>query len=102
MAGYEGKIDDLEKWASRSWKEYPDYKVMLTEYGADGNIDQGIDTLANPKSIDPVNGQFSPETIRPRNSYSAVGNHTKTSIPAGFLFLEHVWVCHTALESGRR
>ncbi|HRO84571.1 MAG TPA: glycoside hydrolase family 2 TIM barrel-domain containing protein [Niabella sp.] len=61
---YEGKIDDLEKWASGLEKEYPDYKVMLTEYGADGNIDQGIDTLANPKSIDPVNGQFSPENYQ--------------------------------------
>jgi beta-galactosidase len=61
---YEGKIEDLEKWTSGLEKEYPDCKVMLTEYGADGNIDQGIDTLANPKSIDPVNGQFSPENYQ--------------------------------------
>lgn len=61
---YEGKIGDLDKWAKGLEKDYPAYKVMLTEYGADGNIDQGIDTLAKAESIDPVNGQFSPENYQ--------------------------------------
>ncbi|ANH81711.1 beta-galactosidase [Niabella ginsenosidivorans] len=61
---YEGAIDDLEKWATTIEQQYPDYKVMLTEYGADGNIDQGSDTLPDRKSIDPVSGQFSPENYQ--------------------------------------
>ncbi len=38
---YEGKIGDLEDWVSRLEEEYPAYKVVLAEYGADGNMDQG-------------------------------------------------------------
>ncbi|NSL87327.1 beta-galactosidase [Chitinophaga sp. Mgbs1] len=59
---YEGHIGDLEDWASGLEKKYPDYKVMLTEYGADGNINQHADSLS--ENFDPVSGQFFPETYQ--------------------------------------
>lgn len=61
---YEGQIGDLDGWATRLEKKFPDYKVMLTEYGADGNIDQSAEMLPDHKSIDPVNGQFAPENYQ--------------------------------------
>jgi len=61
---YEGKIGDLEDWATGLEKEYPDYKVMLTEYGADGNIDQGAEDLPDPEHINPVSGKFFPENYQ--------------------------------------
>ncbi|WP_142682864.1 glycoside hydrolase family 2 protein [Chitinophaga polysaccharea] len=59
---YEGSIGDIEKWVSGLEKNYPDYKLMLTEYGADGNINQHTDSIST--SFDPVNGQFFPETYQ--------------------------------------
>lgn len=59
---YEGKIDDIEPWVSGLEKNYPDYKLMLTEYGADGNINQHTDSLST--DFDPVSGQFFPETYQ--------------------------------------
>lgn len=59
---YEGKIGDIEKWVSGLEKNYPDYKLMLTEYGADGNIDQHTDSIST--RFDPVSGQFFPETYQ--------------------------------------
>lgn len=35
---YEGKIGDLEKWATGLGQKYPNNLVMLSEYGADANI----------------------------------------------------------------
>lgn len=59
---YEGKINDIEEWVSGLEKNYPDYKLMLTEYGADGNINQHTDSLST--DFDPVSGQFFPETYQ--------------------------------------
>ncbi|MCD2423383.1 beta-galactosidase [Niabella pedocola] len=61
---YEGRIGDLEKWASGLEKNYPGYNVMLTEYGADGNMDQSSETLPDPSKINPVSGQFYPENYQ--------------------------------------
>jgi len=61
---YEGKIGDLEQWATGLEKDYPGYKVMLTEYGADGNMDQPAEDLPSPKDIDPVSGKFFPENYQ--------------------------------------
>jgi beta-galactosidase len=35
---YEGKIGDLEKWATGLGQKYPNNLMMLSEYGADANI----------------------------------------------------------------
>ncbi|SEW39404.1 glycoside hydrolase family 2 protein [Chitinophaga arvensicola] len=59
---YEGSIGDIEEWVSGLEKNYPGYKLMLTEYGADGNINQHTDTLST--DFDPVSGQFFPETYQ--------------------------------------
>ncbi|HEY8955941.1 glycoside hydrolase family 2 protein [Chitinophaga sp.] len=59
---YEGKIGDIEKWVSGLEKNYPGYKLMLTEYGADGNIGQHTDSIST--RFDPVSGQFFPETYQ--------------------------------------
>lgn len=59
---YEGRIGDIEKWVSGLEKNYPDYKLMLTEYGADGNINQHTDSIS--ANFDPVSGQFFPETYQ--------------------------------------
>ncbi len=61
---YEGKTGDLGKWVTGLEKDFPGYKVMLTEYGADGNIDQSSENLPDPETIDPVSGQFSPENYQ--------------------------------------
>ncbi|HVI45015.1 MAG TPA: glycoside hydrolase family 2 TIM barrel-domain containing protein [Chitinophaga sp.] len=59
---YEGRIGDIQQWVESLEKNYPDYKLMLTEYGADGNIDQHTDSLIT--DFDPVSGQFFPETYQ--------------------------------------
>lgn len=58
---YEGKIGGIEKWINGLEEKYPSYKLMLTEYGADANINQQSETIPDTKNIDPINGQFSPE-----------------------------------------
>ncbi|SEN05329.1 beta-galactosidase [bacterium A37T11] len=59
---YEGQIGDMKGWAEKLQKDYPDYKLMLMEYGADGNIDQSSEEL--PTERDPVDGQFFPENYQ--------------------------------------
>ncbi|MBZ4188299.1 beta-galactosidase [Niabella sp. 3A5MI-3] len=61
---YEGKIGDLEKWASKLETTYQGYKVMLSEYGADGNMDQSAENLPDPSAINPVSGRFFPENYQ--------------------------------------
>lgn len=61
---YEGEIGDLEQWAAGLEKEYPNYRVMLTEYGADGNIDQSAEEVPSAKDINPVSGKFFPESYQ--------------------------------------
>lgn len=61
---YYGEIEDLEQWADMIEDEFSDHKVMLAEYGADGNIDQSAETLPTVDDIDPVNGQYSPEAYQ--------------------------------------
>jgi beta-galactosidase len=48
---YGGKIEDLAPWAQKVQQEFPEYKVMLTEYGADGNIDIGQELTEKPKDV---------------------------------------------------
>jgi len=44
---YERKIQDLESWAKEMKKDYPTYKIMLTEYGAGGNTNHQTEFLGN-------------------------------------------------------
>ncbi|WP_131536632.1 glycoside hydrolase family 2 protein [Pedobacter nototheniae] len=58
---YEGKIGDLEKWASSLESKYPNNKVMLTEYGADGNVFQQQEQAELKDTFD-YGSPFYPET----------------------------------------
>ena len=75
---YEGKMADLNKWGDYLKNKFPDYKVMLAEYGADANIDQQVDTLPSASSIDPINGQWYPENYQTElhiRQWVAIQNH---------------------------
>lgn len=61
---YEGKTEDLEKWVKGLEQKYPDHKVILSEYGAEGNIFQQDETP--PVKFDPVNGPYFPEQMETR------------------------------------
>jgi len=58
---YEGKIPDLEGWISGLEKNYPDYNVVLSEYGAEANVNQQQEDVGD--AGDPGN-QFWPETYQ--------------------------------------
>ncbi|MCZ4244076.1 glycoside hydrolase family 2 protein [Pedobacter punctiformis] len=58
---YEGKIGDLENWASGLESKYPNNKVMLTEYGADGNVFQQQEQTELKDTFD-YGSPFYPET----------------------------------------
>ncbi|NQD71056.1 beta-galactosidase [Sphingobacterium shayense] len=59
---YGGKIEDLKPWAESVAREFPEYKVMLSEYGADGNMDIGQEELLAPKNV--VTGKSFPENYQ--------------------------------------
>lgn len=59
---YGGKIEDLGPWAQKVQQEFPEYKVMLSEYGADGNIDIGKETVETPKDV--ISGKEFPENYQ--------------------------------------
>ena len=44
---YENKIQDLEPWIEETEKNYPDYKIMLSEYGAEANIFQQQEAVSD-------------------------------------------------------
>lgn len=44
---YEKRIDDIEPWVSGLEKEYPALPLMLTEYGADANLDHQTEELGD-------------------------------------------------------
>ncbi len=58
---YEKKIQDIRPWIEKMEKEYPWQRLMLTEYGADANIDHQTEILG-----DALNWQspFYPETFQ--------------------------------------
>ncbi|QCX54011.1 glycoside hydrolase family 2 protein [Elizabethkingia sp. JS20170427COW] len=59
---YNGEIKDLEAWAENLEKNFPQYKVFLTEYGADGNMDIGSEKVEKPKNV--VSGNWFPENYQ--------------------------------------
>ncbi|WP_315814131.1 glycoside hydrolase family 2 protein [Paraflavitalea speifideaquila] len=61
---YEGKTPDLEKWVTGLQQKYPDHKVILSEYGAEGNIYQQDEQP--PVKFDPVNSPYFPEQMETR------------------------------------
>ncbi|MVZ64931.1 beta-galactosidase [Sphingobacterium sp. DK4209] len=59
---YGGKIEDLGPWAQKVQQEFPGYKIMLSEYGADGNMDIGQEELKVPDDV--VSGKSFPENYQ--------------------------------------
>ena len=59
---YGGKIGDLEPWAKSIQKDFPEYKIILSEYGADGNMDIGQEELKMPDNV--VRGKLFPENYQ--------------------------------------
>jgi len=44
---YERKIQDMEPWITGMEKDYPGYKIILAEYGAEANINQQRETVGD-------------------------------------------------------
>ena len=59
---YGGKIEDLGPWAQKVQQDFPDYKIMLSEYGADGNIDISKETVEPPSDV--ISGKAFPENYQ--------------------------------------
>jgi len=59
---YGGKIEDLDTWAQKVSADFPEYKVILSEYGADGNMDIGQEELEKPANV--VTGKSFPENYQ--------------------------------------
>lgn len=59
---YGGKIEDLGPWAQKVQANFPEYKVILSEYGADGNMDIGQEELIKPSNV--VTGKSFPENYQ--------------------------------------
>ncbi|WP_099371491.1 glycoside hydrolase family 2 protein [Sphingobacterium sp. 1.A.5] len=59
---YGGKIEDLGPWAQKVQQDFPDYKIMLSEYGADGNIDISKETVEPPTDV--ISGKAFPENYQ--------------------------------------
>lgn len=59
---YGGKIADLAPWAEKVQKEFPNYRVILSEYGADGNIDIGQEEVKAPANV--ITGKSYPENYQ--------------------------------------
>ncbi|GHT09575.1 beta-galactosidase [Bacteroidia bacterium] len=57
---YGGEIKDVEGWATGIEKNFPDYKVIFSEYGAEANIDQQEEVVGE---FGRYFSQFYPETF---------------------------------------
>ncbi|MGH2642740.1 MAG: glycoside hydrolase family 2 protein, partial [Chitinophagaceae bacterium] len=82
---YEGKIGDLEGWIDGIQKKYPDYNVMLSEYGAGGNVNQQAYEPDIPKDV--VSGQFFPEEYQTKlhvKEWPVIAKHP-------YLVASYVW-----------
>lgn len=59
---YGGEIGDLATWANGLKDKFSDYKIILSEYGADGNMDIGQEDVIQPKDV--VTGKSFPENYQ--------------------------------------
>lgn len=72
---YEKKIQDIEPWVEKLEKEYPWQKLMLTEYGADANIEHQTEYLGDALNW---GKPFYPETFQTKTheyQWSVIANH---------------------------
>lgn len=72
---YEGKLQDIERWVEGLEKNYPWQRLMLTEYGADANIDHQTELLGEALNW---TQPFYPETFQTKTheyQWSVIDSH---------------------------
>lgn len=72
---YEKKIQDIEPWVRGLEEKYPDQKLMLTEYGADANIEHQTEFLGESLNW---TKEYYPETFQTKTheyQWSVIANH---------------------------
>ena len=72
---YEKKLQDIEPWVEGLEKNYPDQKLMLTEYGADANLLHQTEYLENSLNW---TKPFYPETFQTKTheyQWSVIAGH---------------------------
>lgn len=72
---YEKKIQDIEPWVKGLEEKYPDQKLMLTEYGADANIEHQTEFLGESLNW---TKEYYPETFQTKTheyQWSVIANH---------------------------
>lgn len=82
---YVGKMDGINQWLEGLEKNYPDYNVVLSEYGAGGNADQHTEDVKKPKNV--ISGQFFPEEYQTKlhvHQWAAIEQHP-------YLLSSYVW-----------
>src|SRR5690625_90981 len=82
---YEGEMDDINKWLEGLEENYPDYNVVLSEYGAGANIEQHTEDVEKPEQV--ISGQFFPEEYQTKlhiHQWAAIEKHA-------YLLSSYVW-----------
>lgn len=72
---YEKKIQDIKPWVEKMEKEYPWQKLMLTEYGADANLNHQTEYLGDALNW---GKSFYPETFQTKTheyQWSVIAQH---------------------------
>lgn len=73
---YEKKIQDIKPWVEKMEKEYPWQRLMLTEYGADANIEHQTEILGDALNW---GSDFYPETFQTKTheyQWSIIAQHS--------------------------
>ncbi len=82
---YVGQMDDIKDWLEGLEENYPDYNVVLAEYGAGGNASQHTEEVKKPKNV--ISGQFFPEEYQTKlhvHQWTAIEKHP-------YLLSSYVW-----------
>lgn len=81
---YEKKIKDIDAWVEGLEKNYPDLPLMLTEYGADGNVNHQTEDLGESLNWGKA---FYPETFETKTheyQWSVIAKHP-------YILASYVW-----------
>lgn len=95
---YEKKLQDIEPWVEGLEKNYPDQKVMLTEYGADANIYHQSEYLGDALNW---TKEFYPETFQTKTHeyhWSVIAKHPY--IIASYLWNTFDFACPLWIRGG--
>jgi beta-galactosidase len=81
---YEGKIMDVKNWIEGLQKDFPDYKFIFSEYGAEANIDQQEENIGETGHYF---SQFYPETFSTKfheKQWAVIAEHP-------YLIASYIW-----------